>query len=690
MIRSRYKKFIAGFTTTLVLFFTLYTFARAQDLSKVVQKDNLHPKLQSSLAKLANEYKQGVSAAQVFAKSRQINMDAQEKITVYLISEPGVSIDEAALRALGVEIIKRADNVAKVKTPVNMLESIADTIDGISFIKRPVKLMKSAVQSEGVNLTGAAAFHAAGYTGTDVNIAVIDLGFQFLSSAISDGELPGNVVLVDCTGVSCVEVADFPSDTDPHGTGVAEIVFDMAPDAQIYLIKITDTLDLWRAKDYAINNRIDIINHSLIVANTNFYDGQCFHLYPVCTVNDAYSNGILWVNAAGNEAHRHYEATFTDSDSNGWHNVSGTDETIQITAQPGQVIKLYLTWDAWGTTGSTDQDYDLYLYDSSSNEVDSSLARGIQEPSEEIVYTVPNSVPVNSTYFILIKKFSASSNHQLELYSELQSLTPSVTSSSLLSPADAANALAVGAIDYLNWTTGPTESYSSQGPTNDGRTKPDISGPDFVSNYVYGLFPGTSASSPHVSGAAALLLSKSPSFSVSQLWNALTSSAIDMGSSGKDNLYGYGRLNLDLSPGSGGGGISTGGGGGGGGGSGCFIATAAFGSPMEPHVQILREFRDRFLLNNTVGKIFLSLYKTHSPPVADVIARHSTIKTIVRISLLPVVGISWVVLELGPVPVFLFILFVCLGLIRYKKWIISNRAEVIRKGFKEPRVQGFE
>jgi hypothetical protein len=135
MIRSRYKKFIAGFTTTLVLFFTLYTLARAQDLSKAVQKDNLHPQLQSSLAKLVNEYKQGVSAAQVFAKSRQINMDAQEKITVYLISEPGVSIDEAALRALGVEIIKRADNVAKVKTPVNMLESIADTIDGISFIK---------------------------------------------------------------------------------------------------------------------------------------------------------------------------------------------------------------------------------------------------------------------------------------------------------------------------------------------------------------------------------------------------------------------------------------------------------------------------------------------------------------------------------------------------------------------------
>jgi len=83
-----------------------------------------------------------------------------------------------------------------------------------------------------------------------------------------------------------------------------------------------------------------------------------------------------------------------------------------------------------------------------------------------------------------------------------------------------------------------------------------------------------------------------------------------MGSSGKDNIYGCGRLNL----GSGGNntciksdGVSESGtsivvGGGGGGGGGCFIATAAYGSSMAPHVKILRDMRDRFLLCSDLGK----------------------------------------------------------------------------------------
>ena len=86
---------------------------------------------------------------------------------------------------------------------------------------------------------------------------------------------------------------------------------------------------------------------------------------------------------------------------------------------------------------------------------------------------------------------------------------------------------------------------------------------------------------------------------------------------------------------------------GGGGGGGCFIATAAYGSYIENHVMVLREFRDHFLLTNPVGKVFVDLYYTYSPPVADFIASHDTLRAFVRWSLIPLVSMSWMALHLG-------------------------------------------
>jgi len=98
----------------------------------------------------------------------------------------------------------------------------------------------------------------------------------------------------------------------------------------------------------------------------------------------------------------------------------------------------------------------------------------------------------------------------------------------------------------------------------------------------------------------------------------------------------------------------------GGGGGGCFIATAAYGSHMEPHVKVLREFRDRFLINNMAGKAFIHLYTTLSPPVADFIASHDTVRFMVRWSLVPFVGVSWMSLQLGLWAALVFIgLLIC-------------------------------
>ena len=74
-----------------------------------------------------------------------------------------------------------------------------------------------------------------------------------------------------------------------------------------------------------------------------------------------------------------------------------------------------------------------------------------------------------------------------------------------------------------------------------------------------------------------------------------------------------------------------------GGRGGCFIATAAFGSPLSEKVQILKSFRDNYLQKNFAGKAFISVYYKFSPAIATYISGHSFLKNIVRKLLLPVI-----------------------------------------------------
>jgi hypothetical protein len=74
-----------------------------------------------------------------------------------------------------------------------------------------------------------------------------------------------------------------------------------------------------------------------------------------------------------------------------------------------------------------------------------------------------------------------------------------------------------------------------------------------------------------------------------------------------------------------------------GGGGGCFIATAAYGSYMHPQVYKLREFRDSFLMQTSVGRDFISLYYKYSPPIAAVIADNQFLRIITRLFLTPIV-----------------------------------------------------
>lgn len=69
----------------------------------------------------------------------------------------------------------------------------------------------------------------------------------------------------------------------------------------------------------------------------------------------------------------------------------------------------------------------------------------------------------------------------------------------------------------------------------------------------------------------------------------------------------------------------------------CFIATAAYGSYLDPHVKVLRYFRDKYLLTNPIGSEFVCIYYRYSPPAAYFIAHNESLRTLVRWSLTPVV-----------------------------------------------------
>ena len=75
--------------------------------------------------------------------------------------------------------------------------------------------------------------------------------------------------------------------------------------------------------------------------------------------------------------------------------------------------------------------------------------------------------------------------------------------------------------------------------------------------------------------------------------------------------------------------------GGGGGGGPCFIATAAYGTPLADQIDLLRAFRDDVLLSNAVGTALVNTYYTYSPAIADAISSSPALKALVRLALTP-------------------------------------------------------
>lgn len=477
-----------------------------------------------------------------------IKIDDEARIQVYVyVTSTGVSIQKRLkTEGLKIEIINDSLGVIQGWLPEAALESIAE----LSFVKKITPpsygvTHAGSVTSEGDGILLANELRPLGFDGTGVRVGVISDGVDNMTDAVATGDLPSGVtVFGTCTG----------SSTCNEGTAMLEIVHDLAPGTElVFGAKGTGTT-------LEFISRIDDLEGfgaSIIIDDIGFFGEPYFEDGPVAErVGEAVGSGIVYVSSAGNYAEKHYEAEYIATGS--FHDFgvavgAASDLTMDVLLAAGATLTGYLQWnDQFGTSGN---DYDLLLFDDSETLLlasSESVQNGNDDPFETLTFTNPLGETIRVK--AVIRKFSGITR-QLEMFVLGGTIEEYGSSSgSIFGHKAVPSSIAVGAIDANDVGSDTIESFSSQGPSEiyfpsrETRQKPDITAIDNVLVTGAGGFSnpflGTSAAAPHIAGLAALLMDVSPTATSADIRNALTNSAVDLGATGFDTIFGAGRADV--------------------------------------------------------------------------------------------------------------------------------------------------
>ena len=418
-------------------------------------------------------------------------------------------IDDAAAALVRVDV---PDYPGALATSTRGSMLVQAPSDGTPWRRESIPEVDTAYTTwEGAEALQVEPWIEAGYDGSGVRVAVFDV--QWFNAALRPEEL-GDVQTWDCGAhVSCEVPMDtlrpwFSYEEGSHGVACAETIRDLAPGVELHLVRVNGLTTLENAVDWAVRHDVDLISMSLSMFSESFYDGTG-------RINDLMGelaeHDVLMVKSAGNYAEEHWIEEFRDDDLDGWHEFGGGSEYLPVYLYGPGRNRIVLDWDQFRHCGDTD--LDVYVRDRRGDLVGRSEERQIEEekhcwPSEQVNAWAEE----DGWNYLQIRRAAGDPHVRFSVFARGGAVEGAMAEGSITDPGTHPSVFVVGAVRATSYLGGEPEYFSSRGPTHGGLAKPDIAGPDGLSSSVYGEtgFYGTSASTPAVVAALAILMSADP------------------------------------------------------------------------------------------------------------------------------------------------------------------------------------